>query len=42
VSHLVDLVAAILAAPPSAQILRGKAARDAVHERFTEVTAGEA
>jgi hypothetical protein len=39
VSHLVDLVASILAAPPSAQTLRLKAARDAVLGRLTEVTA---
>jgi hypothetical protein len=40
VSHLVDLVAAILAAPPSAQTLRLKKARDAAQERSSEVTAG--
>jgi AcrR family transcriptional regulator len=40
VSHLVDLVAAILAAPPSAHTVRLKAARDAVHARSSEATAG--
>jgi AcrR family transcriptional regulator len=39
VSHLVDLVAALLAAPPSSHTLRLKAARDAVHGRSPELAA---
>jgi hypothetical protein len=40
VSHLVDLVAAILAAPASAHTVRLKAARDAAQGRSSELTAG--
>jgi AcrR family transcriptional regulator len=39
VSHLVDLVAAILAAPPSAQTLRLEQARDAVQGRASDLAA---